>query len=430
MRKSVILAFATAVSLALGIALVYPSASAHIGGDSKKRCSGYPCGAIRHVVMIVRENHSFDNLFGRFRGVNGATWAHLGRRHVKMTITPDALHDDISHDAFASRLAVDGGRMDHFYKLPNAYQQGRDVADSQYTWRQLRDYYTYARRFGIADRFFSTILSSSFPNHLVMIAGQAMHTIGIATHKPGTPLSWGCDAPKGTKAWTYKNGKYGNEFPCFNTKTLADEANAAGVSWGYYAPPAHHLGYIWSSFDAIRHIRDTRQWHTHVFPPGRFSRDVARRRLPAISWLTADWNYSEHPPASECAGENWTVTRINEIMRSRLWKHTVIILTWDDFGGFYDHVPPPKESHFALGPRVPTLVISPYARPHLIYRRQLDFRSIITYIESQFHLPHQMGYPRGVNSIGAMLNPKQKPLHSLVLRHMRCSGKSGKPPHY
>ncbi len=117
-------------------------------------------------------------------------------------------------------------------------------------------------------------------------------------------------------------------------------------------------------------------------------------------------------------------------MRSRLWKSTVIVLTWDDFGGFYDHVPPPKLAPFSLGPRVPLLVISPYTRPHLIEHQVMDFRSIVKYVEGSFSLPHVMRYDRHVNSIGAMLNMKQRPLGPEALRPKKCPASgTGTPPY-
>ena len=263
--------------------------------------------------------------------------------------------------------------MDNFSSVPGAIQDGHDVADTQYDQSQIPDYWAYAKRFGLADKFFSTILASSFPNHLVTVAGSALNTLGIKVHPPHTPLSWGCDAPKGELVWTDHNGKFGQRFPCFTSSTLANEANQAGVSWKYYAPPRGHLGYIWSSLDAFKSVRYSKQWQSNVVKPSDFRKDVKSRRLPALSWLISDWKLSEHPPASECRGENWAVKQINTVMRSPLWKSTVILVTWDDFGGFYDHVAPPKLSAFSLGPRVPLLVISPYARPHTDLSRNYGF---------------------------------------------------------
>jgi len=113
-------------------------------------------------------------------------------------------------------------------------------------------------------------------------------------------------------------------------------------------------------------------------------------------------------------GQDWTVGMVDDVEQSPEWKHTVIILTWDDFGGFYDHVAPPKVGPYMLGPRVPLLVISPFARPHFVEHKEMDFRSIVKFVEHTFHLPHEIRYNRGVHSIGNMLNLHQKPTKPLL----------------
>ena len=199
---------------------------------------------------------------------------------------------------------------------------------------------------------------------------------------------------------------------------------------GYASPPGT-FGYLWNTLDAFRHVRYSRQWGTNVSGPQGFYRDVRTNKLPAISWVTPNLQGSDHPPESICAGENWTVEHINAIVKSSLWSHTVIILTWDDFGGFYDHVPPPSETPYVyghrLGPRVPLLVISPWSRPHLIYSKELDFRSIIKFVENQFHLPHLAHFDRHVKSVSAMLDTSQSPLPPLRL-HTRTCNTSNIPP--
>ncbi len=110
----------------------------------------------------------------------------------------------------------------------------------------------------------------------------------------------------------------------------------------HYAPQAGQQGYIFSTFDAIRHIRQGPQWPTNVLPWTQFKSDVAAGKLAPVTWLVTDMAESEHPPASTCLGENTTVAEVNAVMHSRFWKNTAIFVTWDHFGGFYDNVPPPK----------------------------------------------------------------------------------------
>jgi phospholipase C len=376
---------------------------------------------IKHIIIMVRENHSFDNLFGRFPGADGTTMAHIGDKVAPLNITPIHTPHDLGHAGNSVAAAIDGGKMDDFYLEYNAIQNGVDIADSQYLGGEVPDYWAYARRFGLADHFFSTVPASSFPNHLVTITGQWLNTY----NNPDVPnsalnKSWGCDAdPRTMVAWT-SHGVSGTSRPCFDTTTIADEANAARVSWKYYAPPMGTFGYIWSTFDDIRHIRYSRQWQTNVPRTRQFLADVRQRRLPAISWLTSDINMSDHPPASICIGQNWAAEEINAIMKSSYWNNTAIIMTWDDFGGFYDHVAPPAVSGYHLGPRVPLIVISPYARPHLIDHRLYDFRSVLKFVESTFDLPHESTYDRSVNSIAGMLSFSQRPQRPLLLPRIAC----------
>lgn len=139
------------------------------------------------------------------------------------------------------------------------------------------------------------------------------------------------------------------------------------------------------------------------------------------------YSKSDHPPESICQGENWTVDQINAIMNSPYWWNTVIIVSWDDFGGFYDHVAPPHESLYTLGPRVPTLVISPYAQQAYVDHMQYDARSILKFVEQVFNLPHMAKFDRSVNSISSTLISQPIPNFTTVRQPLiqadrLCSG--------
>jgi phospholipase C len=375
---------------------------------------------IKHIVIMIKENHSFDNLFGRLPGVDGATSALVGNKRVPLNVTPDRLKHDIYHSGTNALKAVNHGKMNGFRRQEDAVQNGQDVADSQYTQTQIPDYFDYASRFSIADHFFSTILGASFPNHLILVAGQSGNAIDNVNRHGYNPDAWGCDANKHARVATFFNGRYGSTYPCFNFQTLADEAGAAGVSWKYYAAPKGVAGYIWSGLDAIKHIRFSSSWNTNVVPDQNFISDVKDGHLPSVSRVTPETVDSEHPNASECVGQNWTVAQINAVMDSQYWKDTAIVLTWDDYGGFYDHVPPPYRSRFILGPRVPALVISPYSRPHYVDHHQYDFRSILRFAEQTFGLPSRMKYDRRVNSLAGMLDLTHQALAPATYNPTSC----------
>ncbi|HEX8917240.1 MAG TPA: alkaline phosphatase family protein, partial [Chloroflexota bacterium] len=151
-----------------------------------------------------------------------------------------------------------------------------------------------------------------------------------------------------------------------------------------------------------------------------FVKDARAGKLPQVSWLVTDAQRSEHPPYSMCVGQNWTVNQINAIMQGKDWKSTLIVLTWDDFGGFYDHVAPPVYDYISLGPRVPALIISPYARPHFVDHHILEFDSILKFIEQDFYLPALTQRDRNAASVLSSLNFHQHPLRPLVMKPPTC----------
>lgn len=376
---------------------------------------------IQHVVIIDKENHSFDNMFGRFPGADGATTARIANgKLIHLTHAPDHTILDIAHAGDSASLAADNGRMDRFALLPGAIQDGKDIADSQYYPSDIPNYWKYARTFTLDDHFFSTILGPSFPNHLVTIAAGSNNVFD--NPRGQTVHAWGCDGGPYSvvDAISQTTGHRYLVRPCFTMRTMADTLRARHVSWKYYAPPAFQSGYIWSAFDAVKNVRYSRVWKTNVVGDGSFVRDVKAGKLPAVSWLVTNAPQSEHPPFSTCVGENWTVNEINAIARSPLWSSTLVVLTWDDFGGFYDHVAPPRVDYISLGLRVPTLIISPYARSHYVDHHVMDFDSILKFIEQDWHVSALTNRDRYAASLTSSLDFKHKPRKPLLLKSRKC----------
>jgi hypothetical protein len=215
-------------------------------------------------------------------------------------------------------------------------------------------------------------------------------------------------------------GNLSEQFPCWDFQTLADSLQNAGVSWKFYAPAQGEVGYNFSTFDAINHIRNTSLWNTNVVPFQQFVNDAATGNLPAVSWLVAG-TATDHPNRGGlCDGENWSVEQINAIMQSQYWPNTAIFLTWDDYGGFYDHVVPPQLDQFGLGPRVPMIIISPYAQPGYISHTQYEFSSVLKFIEERFGLPPLTARDAGANDTTDSFNFEQAPLPPLVLPVRNC----------
>ena len=413
----VVLAAAIVLFVLSFLGLIVPL---YLGQASNSAAPGHAQLPIQHIVIIDKENRSFDNLFGRFIGAEGTSHARVSDgKVIQLYHTPDSTLLDVGHAGSAAVLAVNGGKMDRFDLLPGALQNGKDIADSQYLEKDVPNYWKYARAFTLEDHFFSTILGPSFPNHLVTVAG----TSGDTVDNPHGQLvhAWGCDS--GSQSFVNGIKPDGTRFvthPCFDFQTIPDLLQQYHVTWAYYAPPAFKSGYVWSALDAVKHIRFSPLWKSNVRPDTTFIDDVKKGRLPSVSWLVTNARESDHPPASICLGENWTVRVVNAIMQSPYWRTTAILLTWDDFGGFYDHVPPPHEDVIALGPRVPTLVISPYARAHFVDHQQLEFDSFLRLIEQDFGLPSLTDRDRHAPSMLSSFDFHRKPASPLVLKTRRC----------
>lgn len=385
---------------------------------------------IKHIVIMVKENRSFDSMFGTFPGADGATkyTDPHGQVHP-LNHQPDQLFLDILHDHGAFLTAFDHGKLDKFSKVPGAIQNinGKmvDVADSQFHQSDIPNYWQYAQTFTLTDHLFTTIQSDSFPNHLFSIAAEDNDATNIPVI-PGGRLKkrWGCDAPTGSYVIeTHSDGSKVKAFPCFNFQTLGDLLTSAGVSWNYYAPAQDQSGYEFSSYNAIKHIRETQQWQTHVVDYTQFLKDASSGSLPTVSWLVQPDADSDHPGASMCVGENWTVQQINAIMHNKsLWNSTAIFLTWDDYGGLYDHVVPPvgPNPQLEYGLRVPLIVISPYAKPQFVDHTVYNFVSMVKFAETLLHLPSLGGLDKLANNMYNAFNFNQKPLPPLILQQRKC----------
>lgn len=372
---------------------------------------------IQHIVFIVKENRTFDNYFGRFPRADGATTGRISTgKKIPLGDTPDVTPRDIGHTWQSATLAMNRGKMNRFDLIPGGNVNGDYLAYTQASEDQMWGYWAYARHFVLADRMFSSLKGPSFPNHLYIVAAQGGRAINVPLQTP-----WGCDAkPDNRVDVLNKDGSIGSAFPCFDFPTLADELEKAQISWKYYAPGPDNLGYVWSALDAIRHIRMSPLWTQHVVSDGQFISDARSGNLPAVSWLTPKYAVSEHPPASICKGENWTIAQINAVMQGPDWNSTVIFLTWDDFGGFYDHVRPPKSDVFGFGPRVPLLIISPYARPGVVIHRTFEFSSLLKFAERRFHLRPLTARDSKANPMLSAFNFNQTPNPPLVLNTTTC----------
>lgn len=374
---------------------------------------------IKHIIIVIRENHSYDQMFGRFPGGDGTTTGTLPNGQlVPLARTPITLWRDIGHGRRAVRIAMNHGRMNGFARLAGAVQHGHSISLSQYYPADIRGYWSYAQNFTLADHFFSTVAGPSYPNHLVLIAGTSHNVVG--NPGPNWRQSWGCNAvnPGRVRAYNQHTHHIHVVTACFHTPTLGEVLQQQGISWIYFAPLSF-ARLIWSSF-ASTPEPGTDAWKQHFASYAAFISAVRTGTLPAVSWLVAPARYNDHPPHSICTSQNWLDRQLNAVMQSSLWNSTAMIVTWDEFGGFYDHVTPPSFHNIGFGPRVPTIVISPYSRAQIVDHTVYDFASILRFVENQFHLPRLSAYDAQATSIGRALDLQQKPLPPLVLPLQQC----------
>jgi phospholipase C len=351
-----------------------------------------PATPIKHVVVVVKENHTFDNYFGAFPGADGVAQIQTSTGVITPPRAPDRTPRDLCHQHNCALTDYAGGAMNGWDLVAGA-SDGDNLVYAQYAEADIPNYWQYARHFALADRFFANMLGPSFPGHTFVLAAQAGWAIGNPNLQPLKPY-WGCDQDPTTLV-TVENHTTNMEeqvFPCFDIPSLPDVL-PAGVDWKFYGTDFYVLSEIWSMFDAIKSIRMGPGW-SHVVDAATFDDDVDSGTLPAVTWLVDQDFDDEHPAiGSVCSGENWTVGHLNHLMNSPLWKDTAILFTMDDFGGWYDHVAPPRQygidpaRPYGLGFRLPLIIISPYAKPGSVFHEVSEQASIPRFIERVFGAP-------------------------------------------
>jgi phospholipase C len=343
---------------------------------------------IKHIVIIIQENRTVDNLFN---GLPGADTVLTGIGHRGQTIHLHQVElqngSDPCHEHVCWVTTYDDGKLDGF-DLNNPNGTGPDFDYAYVDKAETAPYFKMAETYTFADRMFQSNSGPSYPAHQYLIAAQS----DFVAENPILPEkfnAWGCDSPAGT--YTELLGPGGQEspgpFPCFNYPTLADRMDAAGITWRYYAPIINTNGAIWSAFDAIRPVRYGPDWQRNVISPEtRFLTDVANGSLAQVTWIAPSGPNSDHSGDGGSSGPSWVTSLVNAIGESPDWDTTAIFITWDDWGGWYDHVRPQQLDRMGLGYRVPLIVISPYAKLAYISHVDHEFGSLMKYTEEQFGL--------------------------------------------
>jgi phospholipase C len=430
-----LMAGALALIALLLAGLAYALPAPHGGGDSGRLASSPAISTtspaspsitaarakIKHVVFVLLENHSFDSVFGRYPGADGATSALVaGGGHVPLLHASPFFWHDAGHERSDTLAAIDGGKMDGFSKIGSGDLNGEAMAYQQYDQSDIPNFWNYAQHFALGDHMFSSVASATFPNHLFSVAAQSG---GIVSNVQSWHNGWGCDSGAGAYALRQTGSdprKLTGTSPCVSFPSLAETMEKARVSWRYYSDVRGHLGYLFSTLDAFPAIRNTALWHERVFDQASFQADAKAGRLPAFSWITPTYQASNHPPYGVCDAENWFVSKMNALMQGPDWASTAVYLVWDDFGGFYDHVAPPTVDALGLGPRVPFLLISPYARKGYIGHTTYSFSSVLKTFEEIDKLAPLTDHDRTARDTLDLFNFAQRPAAPLVLKTRAC----------
>jgi len=363
-----------------------------------------PSAQIQHVVIIFQENRTVDNLFNGFPGADTVT---SGPNSAGSTValqpidlaTPYDL--DHSHRGFTTEYAA--GAMNGFDLV------GSGPCKSVCPPKNLRaygyvppsqtgPYWSMAQQYAFADRMFQTNEGPSFPAHQYIISGTSLASTSsplLFAENPAVPgggTTAGCDSPAGTLA-DLIDPSTGDESqkapPCGDHPALFDLLDQHGVSWRYYQP---NLGAgLWNGPDALTHIRNGPDYANVRTPNTAILTDIQNNALPAVSWVIPTAAESDHANSTDGSGPEYVASIVNAIGNSPYWSTTAIFVTWDDWGGWYDHVKPQSYNAYELGFRVPLIVISPYAKPGYVSHVQHEFGSILRFTEETFGLG-SLGY--------------------------------------
>jgi phospholipase C len=357
---------------------------------------------IQHIVIIFQENRTPDNLF---HGLPGADIANTGlnSKGEVITLQPIELASTygLAHGHGQFTEQYDNGKMDGANKVAvSCTGKPNCPPNPQYMYvnpSDVQPYFDLAQQYTFGDRMFQTNQGGSFPAHQFIISGTSAPSVGgtygdyFAAENPQPFAPTGCvSAPAG--AYVQLIDPQGVEsasvFPCFEHPTLNDLLDNAGVSWRFYTPNAVTS---WTAPAAIDHLRLGPDWSNVIYPQTQVLTDIADGNLAQVAWVIPGGGASDHPGSGEGLGPSWVASVVNAIGNSGFWNDTAIIITWDDWGGWYDHVAPTIYNSYEYGFRVPLIVVSPYAKQSYVSHVTHDFGSILAFVENVFSLP-SLGY--------------------------------------
>jgi phospholipase C len=403
------LVLAVAVASRSGSASSSPASRAEFRSPKRSHARLRGIHKIRHVVIIMQENRSFDNYFGTYRGADGIPG--LAGHHGKVPCIPDPgehcvrpfhdRHDFNGGGPYSEPIAhaqIDGGKMDGFIREAETYNFKSVPADDvmgYHTGKEIPNYWKYAHHFVLQDHMFGSVVSWSLPSHLFLTslwsARCTKHndpaSCTNAPNKPAFPPGWYGTTTQPVYAWTdltyllHKHHASWRYYMFNGTEPLCESDATQSCAPVTNGSKSYPIWYPLRWFDTVHDDHQVKniQSVSHLFAA------AIRGRLPAVSWVVPGAAVSEHNDGERISsGQTYVTGLVNTLMRSREWKSTAIFLTWDDWGGFYDNAVPPRVDKNGYGLRVPGLVISPYAKRGYIDHKILSFDAYAKFIEDDF----------------------------------------------
>ena len=429
---------------------------------------------IEHFVFIIQENHSFDNYFGTYPNANGIPAgvtlpSFPGDPFINHPFLTKATHvpHDLGHSWLAAKVSYNSGSMDGFLYAgflagaqyygkgipipkpnPNLVkitrhrgsaestppQSGEEIlspsgfsddedddapdieeknealaasvnaagppkrrpswtdwAISYVDYHVIPNYWEYARKYTLCDAFFSSLSGPSQPNHLYAVAAQSG---GLVNNTAGLNA--------------LDTAEY--SFPSVN-----ELLGNGQVTWKYYSAKAPAQESIWNPLAGFKKYAKGTDLMSHLVKTSQFLRDIRNSTLPQVCWVTPSKAESEHPPANIQTGMWYVTTLVNAVMESPYWANTAIIILWDDYGGFYDHVTPIQADQYGFGFRVPAIVISPYSRSGVVVHTTYDLTSPLKLLETKFHLSSLTGRDGSSNTMLECFDFSQAPLSTDII---------------
>jgi Phospholipase C len=356
---------------------------------------------IAHLVVLMQENHTFDNYFGTFPGAAGSSpnvCMPKARTNPADCISPFHIGlprtQDPDHGKISALKAFNDGAMNGFVWAQTDRKLSGTAPMGYWDGRDLPLYWNLATDYVLADRFFSSAWGASQTNHMYWVAGQSGGGHG------GIPTGG------------------------FTVQTIFDRLQAAGVSWKMYiqsydpkvtfrsGTTGHAPQVVWAPLLAFPRFIDNPTLNSHIVDLSEYYKDLDRGTLPAVSYIVPGGS-SEHPPGNVTVGQTFGASLVTALMRSGSWRNSFFVLTHDDWGGYYDHVPPPQVDADGYGFRVPAIFISPYARRGTIDHTVYDYTSILKFIEQNWHVEPLTARDASANSIGMALDLSAGPARPL-----------------